>query len=117
MGDFVLLDYNTSGDSHIVATLPRKTFFSRRDPTPGQGEQAIAANFDYVFIIQSLNRDFNLKRLERYLTLAYQSGAIPAVVLTKADLTEDCDGYLRAASKIAAGVGVFAVSAENRRGT
>lgn len=116
VGDFVLLDYNTSGDSHIVATLPRKTFFSRRDPTPGQGEQAIAANFDYVFIIQSLNRDFNLKRLERYLTLAYQSGAVPAVVLTKADLTEDCDGYLRAASKIAAGVGVFAVSAKTGEG-
>ncbi len=45
-------------------------FFSRRDPTPGRGEQAVASNFNYVFIMQSLNQDFNAKRLERYLTLA-----------------------------------------------
>ncbi len=68
VGDFVLTDYNPGGDSRITATLPRKTFFSRRNPTPGRGEQAVAANFDYVFIMQSLNHDFNEKRLERYLS-------------------------------------------------
>lgn len=72
-GDFVLINYNPTGDSQIVRTLPRKTFFSRRDPTPGRGEQAVASNFDYVFIMQSLNQDFNVKRLERYLTLAWRS--------------------------------------------
>ena len=116
VGDFVLLQYNPAGDSMIVATLPRRTFFSRRDPTPGRGEQAVAANFDYVFIMQSLNHDFNLKRLERYLTLAWQSGAVPVVVLTKADLAEDCEAHLRAAEKMAVGVGVFAVSAKTGLG-
>lgn len=115
-GDFVLLHYIPTGDSQIVATLPRKTFFSRRDPTPGRGEQAVAANFDYVFIMQSLNHDFNPKRLERYLTLAWQSGATPVVVLTKADLAEDYKAHLRAAEKLAVGVGVFAVSAKNGLG-
>ena len=51
-GDFVMVNYIENGDSQILATLPRKTFFSRRDPTPGRGEQAVAANFDYVFIMQ-----------------------------------------------------------------
>lgn len=115
-GDFVLLQHNPAGDSQIVATLPRKTFFSRRDPTPGRGEQAVAANFDYVFILQSFNHDFNLKRLERYLTLAWQSGAVPVVVLTKVDLSEDYEAHLRAAEKLAVGVGVFAVSAKTGQG-
>lgn len=74
VGDFVLTRANPVGDSQIFATLPRRTFFSRRDPTPGRREQAVAANFDYVFILQALGPDFNLKRLERYLTLAWQSG-------------------------------------------
>ena len=52
-GDFVLINYNPCGDSQIIKTLNRKSFFSRRDPTPGRGEQAVAANFDYVFIMQS----------------------------------------------------------------
>ncbi len=72
VGDFVLIDYVENGDCRITATLKRKTYFSRRDPDKGNGEQAIAANFDYVFIMQSLNHDFNPKRLERYLTAARQ---------------------------------------------
>ena len=89
-GDFVLLDWQPAGESRILKTLPRKTYFSRLDPSSsGHGEQAVAANFDTVFIMQSLNYNFNLRRLERYLTLAWQSGAVPAVVLTKADLVQD----------------------------
>ena len=67
VGDFVQIDYVENGDSRIIKTLNRKTYFSRRDPDKGRGEQAVAANFDYVFIMQSLNNDFNPKRLERYL--------------------------------------------------
>ena len=115
-GDFVLIDRNPDGDSRIIKTLPRKTFFSRRDPTPGRGGQAVAANFDYVFIMQSLNRDFNLKRLERYLTIAWQSGAFPAVILTKADLVEDYSEQIRAVQKIARGAGVHAISVITRQG-
>lgn len=98
-GDFVLVNYNLSGDSLIVKTLARKSFFSRRDPDKGRGEQAVAANFDYVFIMQSLNQDFNLSRLERYVTSTWQSGAIPVVVFTKADLVDDSSEYLQAAKK------------------
>lgn len=115
-GDFVLINYNPSGDSQIIKTLPRKTFFSRKDPTPGRGEQAVAANFDYVFIMQSLNQDFNPKRLERYLTLAWQSGAVPVVVLTKADLMDKYSDYIRITEKIAAGVVVHAVSSVTGEG-
>ena len=115
-GDFVLINYIPNGDIQIIRTLPRKTFFSRRDPTPGRGEQAVASNFDYVFIIQSLNHDFNAKRLERYLTLAWQSGANPVVVLTKADLVDESDSYIRIAESYAAGVPVHAVSAKTGAG-
>lgn len=113
VGDFVMMDFVPSGDSRIFATLPRKTFFSRRDPTPGRGEQAVAANFDYVFIMQSLNQDFNERRLERYLTLAWQSGAVPVIVLTKADLTEEYEPYIRIAERIASDVCVHVVSSRN----
>lgn len=115
-GDFVLINYNPSGDSQIIRTLPRKTFFSRKDPAPGRGEQAVAANFDYVFIMQSLNQDYNPKRLERYLTLAWQSGAVPVVVLTKADLMNEYDEYILSAERTAAGVAVHAVSSMTGKG-
>lgn len=115
-GDFMLINYIPCGDSQIIKTLPRKTFFSRKNPTPGRGEQAVAANFDYVFIMQSLNQDFNPKRMERYLTLAWQSGAMPVVVLTKVDLAEEYDEYVRIAERTAAGVAVHAVSAKSGEG-
>ncbi|PWM45324.1 MAG: ribosome small subunit-dependent GTPase A [Clostridiales bacterium] len=111
-GDFVIIDWSKNGESRITKTLPRKTFFSRRDPSPGMGEQAVAANFDYVFILQSLNFDFNPRRLERYLTLAWQSGAVPAVILTKADITDNFSDQIKIAEKIAIGACVFAVSAK-----
>lgn len=116
VGDFVRIIYNESGDSQITETLPRRTYFSRRDPQPGRGEQAVAANFDYVFILQSLNMDFNVKRLERYLTLAWQSGATPVVLLTKADLTDDYSAQLLAAGEIAVGADIHVVSAVNGQG-
>jgi len=116
VGDFVLIQYEASGDSLIIKTLPRKSFFSRRDPTPGRGEQAVASNFDTVFVMTSLNKDFNVGRLERYLTLAWQSGATPVVVLTKADLTDDYETQIQAVQEITVGVDVIAVSAVNGQG-
>ncbi|MBQ2745520.1 MAG: ribosome small subunit-dependent GTPase A [Lachnospiraceae bacterium] len=115
-GDFVTINYIPNGDSQIIKTLPRKTFFSRLDPTPGRGEQAVAANFDYVFVMQSLNHDFNEKRLERYMTLAWQSGATPVIVLTKADLVDDYDEYIRKIETVAPGVEVHAVSSQSGYG-
>ncbi len=117
VGDFVLLDWREDGESRILETLPRRTWFSRRDPSSsGHGEQAVAANFDYVFILQPLGSGFRPRGLERYLSLAWQSGAVPAVLLTKADAVEDFTDQLRAAEKLAAGTGVFAVSARTGYG-
>ena len=111
-GDFVLIRYIAGSDSQIVKTLPRKSLFLRLDPSSsGHYSQAVAANFDYVFILASLNQDFNVKRIERYLTLSWQSGAVPVVVLTKADLIEDYSNQVKALQKTCTGVMVCAVSA------
>ena len=110
-GDFVMINYIENGDSQIITTLPRRTYFSRREPGPIPRDQAVAANFDYVFIMQSLNQDFNPKRLERYLTLSWQSGATPVILLTKADLAEDYRDYLTQVERVAAGVNTHVVSA------
>ena len=115
-GDYVMIDYIDNGDSRIIATLPRRTLFSRREPGPIPRDQAVAANFDYVFIMQSLNLDFNPKRLERYLTLSWQSGATPVILLTKADLVEDYWDYLTQVERVAAGVNVHVVSAHTGQG-
>lgn len=115
-GDFVEIQYNPAGDSTITATVPRKSYFSRVDSFSGQWDQAVAANFDYVFILTSLNQDFNAGRLERYTTLAWQSGATPVVVLTKADLMPDHEETLEKARAIAIGVDVRVVSAHTGQG-
>ena len=116
VGDFVMINYLSDGDSQIIATLPRRTFFSRREPGPIPRDQAVAANFDYVFVMQSLNMDFNPKRLERYLTLAWQSGAVPVVLLTKADLVEDYWDFITEVERVAAGVAIHVVSAQTGYG-
>ena len=116
VGDYVTVRYMETGDSLILSTLPRRTVFTRREPGPIPREQAVAANFDYVFILQSLNQDFNPKRLERYLTLAWQSGAEPVVLLTKADLVEDHWEYLTAAERVAMGVAIHSISAHSGYG-
>ena len=112
VGDFVLIDYVPDGDSRITTTLPRRTFFSRRDPDKGRGEQAVAANFDTVFIMQSMNQNFNTRRLERYLTAAEQSGATPVIVLTKADLADDYLPYILETSRVAPGIDTCIVSSK-----
>ena len=115
-GDFVTINYNPVGDSMITSTLPRKTLFTRKDPDPKKGEQAVAANFDYVFIMQSLNHDFNLKRLERYLTLAWQSGAQPIILLTKSDMVDNCTDMVIAAERCGMGVPTHAISSHTGAG-
>jgi ribosome biogenesis GTPase len=76
----------------------------------------VAANLDTVFLVTSLNADFNLRRLERYLAAAWESGAEPAIVLTKADLCDDVERFVLEAESIAFGVPVHAVSAVTGRG-
>ena len=116
VGDYVSVQYVENGDSLILSTQPRTTVFTRRAAGPVPVDQAVAANFDYVFILQSLNQDFNPNRLERYLTLSWQSGATPVILLTKADLVEDYWDYLTQVERVAAGVNVHVVSAHTGQG-
>lgn len=116
-GDWVRVQPNPDGDSVIHETMPRKSFFSRLDPDKSRlHEQVVAANFDHVFILMSLNQNFNLHRLERYLTLAWESGGMPVIVLTKADLADDCSTQIAAVQGISAGVPVHAVSSVTGQG-
>lgn len=113
VGDFVYLQYEPQGDTLVTAVLPRSSKFSRRD---NKTEQLVAANFDAVLITSSLNADFNLARIERYLAAAWQSGAQPVVVLTKADLCADPFPYIAQVERVAPGVTVHAVSAHTGDG-
>jgi ribosome biogenesis GTPase len=105
VGDWVALR-----DQTIQAVLPRRSAFSRKAAWSPTEEQVLAANLDAVFVVSALNGDLSLRRLERYLTLAWESGATPAVVLTKADLCEDVGGALLLVEQVALGVGTHAVS-------
>jgi ribosome biogenesis GTPase len=123
VGDFVLLRYNEQGDSQIVKVCPRKSKFSRPDYSGHNAgyvktilEQVVAANFDYVFIMASLNYDFNINRIMRYITVAWESGGIPVVLLTKADLVEDYKEQLKQVKAQAVGVEVIIVSAVTGEG-
>ena len=109
-GDFVRIEFNPSGDSRIIETLPRRSLFSRMEAGPLMREQAVAANFDYVLLVTSLNHDFNPRRMERYLTVAFNSGASPVIVLTKADLCPDYQSKIAEMEITAPGVPVHAVS-------
>ena len=86
-GDFVRFRYNAQGESMITEVLPRLSHFERKDPTAKRTSQTLAVNFDTLFIMMSLNENFSIPRLERYLTLAEDMGEAKAVViLTKKDL-------------------------------
>lgn len=118
VGDFVLLRHNEQGDSGIARLLPRFSKFSRTDFSGHAAgyvktvlEQVVAANFDYVFIVSSLNRDFSVGRITRYLTQARQSGGRPVVILTKADLCEDIQGPESAVREAAGDIDVIPLSA------
>jgi ribosome biogenesis GTPase / thiamine phosphate phosphatase len=94
----------------IHAVLPRRTKFSRKAAGAETEEQVVAANIDVVFVVSALAGDLNARRLERYLALGWESGAEPAVVLTKADLCDDVAAALAEVEAIAIGVAVHAVS-------
>lgn len=122
-GDFVLIEWNDSGDSMIYETLKRESSFSRTASSSdrnkelhNQHEQLVAANFDYVFIMQSVNNNFNINRIERYLSLAWESGGIPVIILTKSDLVSNIQEYIDEVQDVAFGVDVYAVSTITKEG-
>jgi ribosome biogenesis GTPase / thiamine phosphate phosphatase len=109
VGDWVALR-----DGLVHAVLPRRTKFSRTGSS-AEGreadEQVVAANVDVVFLVTAFGRDFNVRRLERYLVMAWESGAEPVILLTKSDLAEDVEGPVLETEAVAFGVPIHVVSA------
>lgn len=117
VGDFVMVDWNEKGDSGIIHyILPRKSSFIRKAAGNAQNEQVVAANIDTIFLCMSLNNDFNLRRLERYLSIGWDSGATPVIVLTKSDLCEDLEDKLLEISSVAIGVELLVTTAAEKNG-
>lgn len=111
VGDYVLGQWPEGDDPAVIRSLfPRKSCFIRRAAGSAKQEQVVAANIDTVLICMSLNQNFNLRRLERYLSVTYDSGTAPVVVLTKADLCPDVDGMIAQVQGAAPGVEILAIS-------
>ncbi|HEX9259721.1 MAG TPA: ribosome small subunit-dependent GTPase A [Acidimicrobiales bacterium] len=107
VGDWVLLP---EAADRIADRVPRKSALARRAPDGSASAQVIAANVDWVFLVHGLVIDPNERRLERELVIAYESGAMPVVVLTTADLAEDPRPAQALVEEVAAGVPVHVVS-------
>ncbi|PKM76907.1 MAG: ribosome small subunit-dependent GTPase A [Firmicutes bacterium HGW-Firmicutes-15] len=118
VGDWVLLDRTDeeSGNAIIHHILSRKSCFERKAAGTTYERQIIAANIDTVFICMSLNNDYNLRRMERYLTIVWDSMATPVIVLTKSDLCADISLKLMDIESVAAGADVLVTSSLNRDG-
>lgn len=117
VGDWVVLKArHDEGRGTIHHVLPRKSKFSRKAAGENTEEQIVATNVDTIFLVNSLNDDLNLRRIERYLLLSWESGANPVIVLTKADLCNDIEGKLSEVEGIAMGVPIVSVSVLEEEG-
>lgn len=113
VGDWVVLERGRGKDRGLIRTvLPRRSRFIRKVAGDRSDEQVVAANIDTVFLVHALDRQFNPRRIERYLTAAAESGAAPVLVLTKSDLVDSVDRWVDDARAIAENVPVHAVSVE-----
>lgn len=118
VGDYVSVCYNEYGESRIEEILPRKSMLKRPDQSGHaigyvkcMKEQAMVANFDYTFIITSLNDDYSKNRIARYISITLQGNAIPVVILTKADLCECVEARVEEIEQLSKKAQVHAVSA------
>ncbi|WP_107924064.1 ribosome small subunit-dependent GTPase A [Lysinibacillus parviboronicapiens] len=117
VGDWVLVEKMAGEEKAIIHKLfERKSVFSRKVAGREITEQIVASNVDIVLLVMSLNADFNIRRLERYLIAAWDSGAKPIIVLTKADLCDDVENMLREVESVAFGVDVVVTSALSGEG-
>lgn len=117
VGDYVDVIYNPQGDSFIERIHERKSFLVRPDRCGhAEGyvktlkEQPMAANFDYVFIVTSLNQNFNIGRIARYISITVQGGGKPVVILSKADLCDNIDSYIREVQSISDKTDIVVIS-------
>lgn len=115
VGDWVAVD-TTADEQFVRAILPRNGLLARRRPGAAEAPQPVAANVDLVLIAEGLDRGANARRIERGVALAYDSGATPAVVLTKADLCAEVDSAVALAEAAAPFAWVFATSSLNGDG-
>jgi ribosome biogenesis GTPase len=111
VGDWVL-----QRDGVIHALLPRRTAFSRKTNLGLVEEQVAAANVDVVYVVAALDTVPNLRRIERYVTVAYESGAEPVLLLSKSDLCEDLAAAVAMVEAVVPGTPVHAVSARTGDG-
>ncbi|KYF57600.1 ribosome small subunit-dependent GTPase A [Sorangium cellulosum] len=112
VGDWVgLRPGDGDGPAYIVHTFARSTCLRRKAAGPAAEAQVLAANVDKVFIVTSLNGDFNLRRLERYIEVVLDSGALPVLVLNKADVCPDPERFIEAAREVAPAAPIALVSA------
>ena len=117
VGDWVAHDADASADRvKVSAILPRRSAFVRNAAGEVTTEQVVAANVDVALLISSLNQEFNPRRIERYLAVAWESGASPVIVLTKADLGSDIPAAVQAVDAVAAGVPIHVISSVTGQG-
>jgi ribosome biogenesis GTPase len=117
VGDWVIVRKRPDEDrGAIVAVLPRRSRFSRRTAGNVTDEQVVAANVDVIFIVMSLDDDFSIRRLERYLLMARESGATPVVLLTKPDLSADLPADVAEVVAAAGDVPVHVISPKLNQG-
>lgn len=116
VGDWVVIDVNDQHNARILRVLPRQSVLIRQAPGTKTAPQVLASNLDEIFIVTSLNQDFNVARIERYLALVHTSGARPVIVLTKADLVDEVESFLVQIDGIAPGVETICVSVVSGEG-
>jgi ribosome biogenesis GTPase len=117
VGDWVALRKRPEEDLGVImAVLPRRSAFTRRAAGEVTGEQVVAANVDVVFVVMGLDRDYNVRRLERYLVMARESGASPVILLTKPDLCSDLAAHLREVTSLAGDIVVHVVNPKRGEG-
>jgi ribosome biogenesis GTPase / thiamine phosphate phosphatase len=110
VGDWVALLPYAGGRAVIEAVLERRTSLTRKTSWREADEQVLVANVDTLFLVSDLDRDLNRRRLERYLAVAYESGTMPVIVLTKLDLCPDAAERVLEAEAVAFGVPVLPIS-------
>ncbi|MCM3672172.1 ribosome small subunit-dependent GTPase A [Mesobacillus maritimus] len=117
VGDWVVLSLREDeGKATIHAVLPRYSKFSRKVAGNVTEEQIVASNVNTVFLVNALNNDFNVRRIERYLLMAWESGANPVIVLTKADLCQNVEEKISEVETVAFGVPIHACSVKENTG-
>src|SRR6185295_15058213 len=110
-GDWVVISSPPDpGRATIHAVLPRRTSFARKIAGSRTEEQIVGANIDTVFLLTSLNQDYSLRRIERYLIIAWESGANPVIILSKSDLCDRVTESINEMQAVARGVPIHAVS-------